>query len=193
MTKKKFNIVSIASHVDDEDDEGLIYSRDCAQFEIQTADGHTLIVLANHFKSKGFGSQASSNAKRKRQATRTATIYRQLRQTHKYIAIVGDFNDTPDSDAISPLFSQTGLKDISALSGFDDGGRPGTFQNGTASNKIDYILLSPDLFAKATGGGIFRKGVWGGTHGTLFEHFPEITKEAEQASDHAAIWAELDI
>ena len=72
MTKKKFNIVSIASHVDDEDEDGLIYSRDCAQFEIETADGNTLIVLANHFKSKGFGTPAASNAKRKRQAARTA-------------------------------------------------------------------------------------------------------------------------
>ena len=193
MTRKKFEIVSIASHVDDEDDDGLIFSRDCAQFEIKTAAGNSLIVLANHFKSKGFGSQATSNAKRKRQAARTATIYRQLRQNHDFIAVIGDFNDTPDSDPISPLFHQTGLKDISELNGFDDGGRPGTFRNCTASNKIDYILLSPALFEKATAGGIYRMGVWGGTNGTLFPHFPEIEKEVEAASDHAAIWAELDI
>jgi endonuclease/exonuclease/phosphatase family metal-dependent hydrolase len=193
MTRKKFEIASICSHVDDEDDTGLIYSRDCAQYEIKTAKDNTLIVLINHFKSKGYGSQASSNAKRKRQAARTATIYRALRQKHPYIAIIGDFNDTPDSDPISPLFSQTGLKDISALAGFDDGGRPGTFKNGTASNKIDYVLLSPDLFDRASAGGIFRMGVWGGTNGTLFPHYPEIGKEAEAASDHAAIWAELDI
>jgi endonuclease/exonuclease/phosphatase family metal-dependent hydrolase len=193
MTKKKFNIVSIASHVDDEDDDGLIFSRDCAQFEIETPDGNTLIVLANHFKSKGFGTPAASNAKRKRQAARVATIYRQLRQQHDFIAVIGDFNDTPDSDPISPLFSQTGLKDISELPGFDDGGRPGTFKNSTASNKLDYILLSPALFAKATAGGIFRLGVWGGTNGTLFPHFPEITREVEAASDHAAIFAVLDI
>jgi endonuclease/exonuclease/phosphatase family metal-dependent hydrolase len=193
MTKKKFNIVSIASHVDDEDDDGLIFSRDCAQFEIETPDGNTLIVLANHFKSKGFGTPAASNAKRKRQAARVATIYRQLRQKHDFIAVIGDFNDTPDSDPISPLFSQTGLKDISELPGFDDGGRPGTFKNSTASNKLDYILLSPALFEKATAGGIFRLGVWGGTNGTLFPHFPEITREVEAASDHAAIFAVLDI
>lgn len=193
MTKSKFDIVSIASHVDDRDAGGIIFSRDCAVFEIRTAQGNTLVVLANHYKSKGFGSQATSNAKRKRQAARTAEIYRKLRPQHKFIAILGDFNDTPDSDPLSPLFDQTGLKDISELPGFDDGGRPGTFKNGTASNKIDYILLSPDLFAKATAGGIFRKGVWGGKNGDLFEHFPEITREVEAASDHAAIWAELDI
>jgi hypothetical protein len=41
--------------------------------------------------------------------------------------------------------------------------------------------------------GIFCKGVRGGQNATLFPHFPEITKEAEAASDHAAIWAEISI
>jgi hypothetical protein len=36
-------------------------------------------------------------------------------------------------------------------------------------------------------------GVWGGKNGTLFPHYPEITEAVEAASDHAAIWAEIDI
>ena len=71
-------------------------------------------------------------------------------------------------------------------------GRPGTFGNGTKSQKIDYVLLSPALFSRVTGGAIFRKGVWGGKHGTLFPHFPTITKPVEAASDHAAIYADID-
>src|SRR2546430_11423983 len=54
----------------------------------------------------------------------------------------------------------------------------------------DLVLLSPALFQKATGGEIFRMGVWGGKNGTLFPHFPEITKAAEAASDHAAVRSE---
>jgi hypothetical protein len=46
---------------------------------------------------------------------------------------------------------------------------------------------------KATGGEIFRMGVWGGKNGTLFPHFPEITKAVEAASDHAAIDAEINL
>ena len=42
-----------------------------------------------------------------------------------------------------------------------------------------------------TDGGIFRKGVWGGKNGTLWEHYPDMTKAAEAASDHAAIWADI--
>jgi 2'-hydroxyisoflavone reductase len=41
----------------------------------------------------------------------------------------------------------------------------------------------------SNGGAIFRKGVWGGKHGTLFPHYPTITRPTEAASDHAAIYA----
>jgi endonuclease/exonuclease/phosphatase family metal-dependent hydrolase len=193
LTKKDFEIVSICSHVDDRDNQGLIFSRDCAQYEIKTKNGNTLVVLVNHLKSKGYGVASESDAKRKRQAARVADIYKAVVANHPHVAVIGDMNDTPDSDPLKPLVEGTGLKEISTLSGFDNQGRPGTYKNGTASNKIDFILLSPALFAKATAGGINRKGVWGGTNGTLFPHYPEITKENEAASDHAAIWADLNI
>jgi endonuclease/exonuclease/phosphatase family metal-dependent hydrolase len=128
------------------------------------------------------------------QARRVKEIYEALLNSGiSNIAVVGDLNDTPDSSPLAPLLQQTDLKDASTHQNFDDGGRPGTFGNGTASNKIDYILLSPALFAAATGGGIFRMGVWGGKNGDLFPHFPEITKPVEAASDHAAIFADLNI
>ena len=88
------------------------------------------------------------------------------------IAVLGDFNDTPDSDPLAPLLGQgSELKDVSAHPAFQGDGRPGTFGNGTKSEKFDYILLSPELFAKVTQAGVFRKGVWGGKNGTLFEHY----------------------
>jgi hypothetical protein len=59
--------------------------------------------------------------------------------------------------------------------------------------RIDYILMSPDLFARVQAGGIFRKGVWGGTNGTLWDHYSEMKKLSDAASNHAAIWAEIDI
>jgi exonuclease III len=55
------------------------------------------------------------------------------------------------------------------------------------SNKIDYLLLSPALFDRVKGGGIFRKGVWGGTN------YEEMTKAVHAASDHAAIWADIEL
>jgi endonuclease/exonuclease/phosphatase family metal-dependent hydrolase len=186
-----YDIVSMASHVDDEDDLGKIFSRDCACYEIRTPQGERLHVLVNHFKSKGFGSFKESTEKRRRQAARVKAIYEDLRTANERVVVLGDLNDTPDSDALAPLIADTDLEDISKHPAFENDGRPGTYGNGTAAGKIDYVLLSPALFDAVQRGGILRKGVWGGTNGTLFPHYPEITKAAEAASDHAAIWADL--
>jgi hypothetical protein len=59
--------------------------------------------------------------------------------------------------------------------------RPGTFGSGTKANKIDYLLLSPSLFKRATGAVIFHKLVWGETHGMLFPRFDTITKPSHAA------------
>jgi hypothetical protein len=49
------------------------------------------------------------------------------------------------------------------------------------------------LFARTTGAGIFRNGVWGGAKGTLFPHFDTITKQSEAASDHAAVFVDISL
>jgi endonuclease/exonuclease/phosphatase family metal-dependent hydrolase len=194
LTKAKYQITRIRSHVDDADSKGTIFSRDCPEYTVTTPNGKHVVVLVNHFKSKGHGSQKSSNEKRERQARRVAKIYKNLTsQGEEDIAVVGDFNDFPTSKPLVPLLKTTDLKDISEHPNFTADGRPGTFQNGTARQKIDYLLLSPALFAKVKGGGIFRKGVWGGKNGTLFPHYATITSPIEAASDHAAIYADINL
>jgi endonuclease/exonuclease/phosphatase family metal-dependent hydrolase len=194
MTRNGWEITRILSHVDDSDGQGLIFSRDCAEYTVEKA-GARFVVLANHFKSKGYGNQASNNAKRLRQATRVAAIYKQLRADgEENVAVLGDFNDTPGSAPLQPLLAASDLKDVSAHPSFSaDPKRPGTFGNCTAKEKFDYILLSPNLFAKVTGGAVLRSGVWGGTNGTLWPHYPEINRQVDQASDHAAIYADLNL
>jgi endonuclease/exonuclease/phosphatase family metal-dependent hydrolase len=194
LTKAGFDIVNIKPHVDDTDDKGVIFSRDCPEFTITTPSGETIVLLVNHLKSKGFGGQASSNAKRKRQATRTAEIYARLvSEGHTRVAVVGDFNDTPDSASLAPLLANTDLRDVTTHPKFVSDGRPGTFGNGTKGSKIDYILLSPALFARVTNARIFRKGVWGGKNGTLWTIYPTMKAKVHQASDHAAIYADIKL
>ena len=72
-------------------------------------------------------------------------------------------------------------------------GRPGTFSNGSASQKLDYILMSPELANKVQQGGIERQGVWSEVNGTLIPHFHEIKTAKDTASDHAALWIDLDL
>lgn len=195
MTKAPYEIIGITSHVDDADDKGIIFSRDCAEYEIKTKKGHTLLVLVNHFKSKGYGDIAASNAKRLRQANRVRTIYDQrLADGFDYIAIVGDFNAAPIDFAMDPLLRKgSTLTGIMVHPKFSGDGRPGTHGNGTASAKLDYILMSPKLSEKVIKGGIERCGVWGGKNGTLFPHLKTMHSEKDAASDHAALWVELAI
>ena len=72
-------------------------------------------------------------------------------------------------------------------------GREGTHGNGTKGGKLDYIIMSPQLASRVLLGGIERRGVWGGKHGTLFPHFPEIKEPKDVASDHAALWVDFDL
>ena len=153
------------------------------------------MLLVNHLKSKGYGSQADNDAKRLRQAVRVRQIVdAHLAAGQKFVAVVGDFNDTPQRPPLQPLLAAgSPLKDIADFAGLDHGGRPGTHDNCTAGSKIDYILLSPDLFSKVTAAKYERRGMWGGTHGTLWPHFPEVERELHAASDHAALSVDVAI
>src|SRR3990167_3772204 len=85
----------------------------------------------------------------------------------------------------TPLIRESSsLIDIMVHPKFLGDDRPGTHGNGTASAKLDYILMSPKLSEKVTAGGIDRRGVWGGTHCTLFfPHLPSIEAAKDAASD----------
>ncbi|MBI1919733.1 MAG: endonuclease/exonuclease/phosphatase family protein [Geobacter sp.] len=195
MSKEEYRIVRMLSHVDDKDDEGTIFSRDCAEYEIKTSQGNTLLLLVNHFKSKGYGKPAESAAKRLRQAKRVRAIYdERVADGFDHVVVIGDLNEVPDASPMDPLIREgSTLTDIMAHSKFEGDGRPGTHGNGTKSSKLDYILMSPKLSKKVKKGGIERRGVWGGENGTLFPHLPTIKKNVDAASDHAALWVDLDI
>jgi endonuclease/exonuclease/phosphatase family metal-dependent hydrolase len=203
LSTEEYPIDSIRSHVDDGPVGKPVFSRDCPEYWFRFPRGsaledQSLVVLVNHLKSKFGGNDPGSQAKRKAQANRVKEIYEGLRNGGvAHVAVLGDFNDTPDSDALSPLLHDTDLRDFVHVEPFDDGApaddRPGTFGNGTKSNKIDYLLMSPTLFARATSARIVRLGVWGGVHGTLFPHLPTIENATQAASDHAAVVVDIDI
>lgn len=194
MTRADYPIERMRSHVDDCDAAGAsIFSRDCPEYEVRLADGRSLWILPNHFKSKGYGTDKENNARRRLQAGRVVEIYLALRKAgEEYVAIVGDLNDTPDSKPLAPLH-QEDLRDISTHKSFDNGGYPGTYGGSTASNKIDYILLSPALFDKVSRGGIFRKGMWPGVRRKKWDVFAELSDPSQAASDHGLIWADLEL
>jgi hypothetical protein len=121
-------------------------------------------------------------------------IYESLRAGGiEYIAIVGDLNDTPNSVPLQRLIAHTDLKDVFTHSSFDDGGYPGTYGLCSASNKIDFMLLSPGLFGRVSVGGVLRQAMWPGKRPRRWDTFPELVREQDAGSDHAAIWVDLNI
>ncbi len=202
-TRREFPIGPMRSHVDDRKaDGGRIFSRDCPEYEVTAPSGARLVLLVNHFKSKFGGNDPTSRAKRKAQANAVAGYYKRLiEEAVENVVVLGDLNDTPDSDELAPLLSETDLRDVSAHANFkdfefkaDNGHRGiGTHGLGNDDDKIDYLLLSPALFAKVAKGGIFRKGAWPGSRPPRWEVYPELNEKHHAASDHHAIWADIDI
>lgn len=186
-------------------DDKPVFSRDCPEYVVATPSGEHIVVLPNHFKSKfspGKDGQRQANARRRLQAEAVAEIYHRLRRDgYDNVAILGDLNDTPASKPLSPLLTGTDLKDVSEHEAFTEfeyrartGGRGiGTYGNGRDDEKIDYILLSPALFRRVAKGGIFRKGAWPGVRPQRWEVYPELAKPVHAASDHHAIWVDLDL
>jgi len=195
LATERHEIGWMKSHVDDRTSIGeRIFSRDCPEYAIWTPSGAMVWVLVNHFKSKGYGNQDSSDRKRWLQAETVRRIVERLgREGAELIAVMGDLNDTPDSETLAPLLRESGLKDIASHPAFQGDDRPGTYQRGSAREKIDYVLLSPALYGRVTGGGIWRKGVWGLNKTPSWEVYPEMTSAYHAASDHALIWADVDV
>ncbi|MDP9807371.1 hypothetical protein J2W42_000202 [Rhizobium tibeticum] len=73
---------------------------------------------------------------------------------------------------------------------FDDGDFPGTFGLGNAGNRIDDLFLSLKLFQKTSVAVPSAREPGPGAVRKRWDTYPHL-KHA--ASDHAAIWVDLDI
>ncbi len=203
MTGDGYDIASIRSHVDDPDPErpgARLFSRDCPVYEVRTPSGATVWVLVNHLKSQSWTS-GDPDPLRRRQAARVMEIYGELLGAGaEYVAVVGDLNKPPPPRfaSLEPLLGdESTLVDSATLPGYRPGPRPGTFQSCGERNRLDYILLSPALAERVTGGGVVRDGLWGGARNKnpprLWDVYPQIKRVEHSASDHALIYVDLDV
>jgi endonuclease/exonuclease/phosphatase family metal-dependent hydrolase len=200
-------VASIRSHVDVPDPATPgrpLFSRDCPVYQLRLAGSRDLWVVLNHLKSQSFTS-GNPDPLRSRQSAEVRRIYDRLRDGGaELVAVMGDFNKGPTNDqppqhpTLEPLLGPgSPLIDVTTLPAFDLGPRPGTFQSCSLRNRIDYLLLSQELADTVTAGGIFRKGLWGTPTNknppSAWTVFPAITKSVQAASDHAAVWIDLDL
>ncbi len=197
MTREGFKIESICSHVDTVDDVGSVFSRDCPQYEVSTPNGTVVHILVNHFKSQSGG----GGSRRQRQAKKVREIADGLIQQGKHVVVMGDLNEGPTAGGTQALNlaslynNNSSLVDCYSLAGFDVGNRPGSFDSCGLSNRLDYIFISQSLEPLFTGGGLFRKGLWGDrvTRPTNWVTYPEMAASVEQASDHSLAFVDLNI
>ena len=186
----RFPINSIKTHIDDtyKSTNGQtykIFSRDCAEYKIDIGDGKFVHYLCNHLKSKGYGSPAANDAKRKRQANRIIEILKSYDLTTDLVVVAGDFNDTPNSQPLKNLMAVPNLTDVLNSDVFS--GDKGTYHTG--NQQIDYLLVSKPIFDNLKKVGIERRGIFRANNPS----FPEVTNKVTQASDHAAVFAEFEI
>lgn len=185
----RYPIQRMRSHITDRTGTARTFSRDCPEYYIELPSGRELLLLPNHFASKG----SDHTGKRRRvQSGAAATIYKSLSKPYPLAIVAGDFNDYPESGALDPLLKQTNLRDAMSLRLYR-GAFPGTYQHATAREKIDYLLLSPELRKKVEAVDVCRKGFYAPRKWESFENIDAENRDRFQASDHHCLWASVDV
>lgn len=192
----KYEMAEVWTHMFDKDKTGKIFSRDCLETTVLDKKGAPLLTLfVNHLKSK-VGKPEDTAAKRLRQATRVSEIiserYGRSAGDAPFV-IAGDFNDTPDSECLEPLIDQPWAENIVTRLPADERWTYSMSKN--KKEQIDYLLLSKSLAENnpEVKPVIERRGLRDKVTAYTGPRFPGIGPDGTEASDHCALFVELDI
>ena len=185
----RYPISGMRSHVDDRNPNGeRTFSRDSPEYVVELNEGKRIVIIPNHFKSKRGGDSPQVKARRLAQASAASAIGKSALQISPYVLVGGDLNDTPESETLQPLFLD-GFQDVQAHPSYPKD-RPGTYDTGTAGNKIDYLIMSASLQASLQATGVERRGSY---HPNTWAPFDTVEKKADEASDHHLVWADFTL
>ncbi len=194
----KYPIKNIKTHIFDREtptSRSCIFSRDCMEIELKISSHRSLYILCNHLKSKLQSASSDHNERRKKQAERIKEILNENYDLDTdWVIVAGDFNDTPDSAPLKPLLNMYKMHDVLELQYKTDMDKRWTYHY-KKHEQIDYILISEALKDKFKSAGVERGGMYEiETLTKANEKRYSIIKEyKDSASDHAGVWAELDI
>ena len=145
----------------------------------------------NHFKSK----YRDNPAKRKTQAERVLQIIKDRfgEELRGDFVVAGDLNDTPDSNPLESLLN-SGLENVVQTRVEDPMQRWTTEYRGRTS-QIDYLLLSPNLAERNLDKipYIERRGLGNYIKSYKGPRFKGVNREGTEASDHCAVYMEIEI
>lgn len=156
-----FPIVGVRSHIDEANNEGeRIFSRDCLEAEVELQEGTTLTLFINHLKSKFVRRQPDdsdadfharirrSHERRLAQAEKVAEYVDQRfagQHEQALYAVLGDFNDTPQSPWAAPLINSPHLTDVLSTHRAANDRWTYYWRNRGRVSQIDYVLASRAL------------------------------------------------
>jgi endonuclease/exonuclease/phosphatase family metal-dependent hydrolase len=202
LSKLPIGAVTSWQHERHQDDPGQrVFARDLLEIEIlnQARTKRLFTLYNNHLTSQfvdpldqdPIGAAAAKARRRKLQSDKIADVVEARTRPDSRYVIVGDFNDTPDSDPLKPLVGSAlglvdGLSDPTETRPakadvpppasaawthrFKESGQPARYE------LFDQIWLSPSLAARQTGAFIERR-----------------TKHSGDGSDHDPAWVVLDV
>lgn len=202
LTRNGYKIKSVRNHIYDLNPEGKpLFNKDLLEYEILTANGNTIWILATHLQEQREDKRNSDNIRLK-QTEKIADVYKRLvSEGEKHIVVVGTLNTVSYCNSLAPLLRHTNLKDITKHSSFNvdfDKGKDagyfslGAYRMGVNIKQKDYLLLSPELFEKTKSSGLNRKGIWPEKR-PMWSIYPGINQRSYAASEHPAVWTEIEI
>ena len=151
----RFPIRGIRSQIDELGSDGKrIFSRDCLEAQVELPGGEAITVLVNHLKSKFVEDSdnqddvRASHERRMAQAEWIASyVHRRFEGQHTtaLYAVVGDFNDTPESPWLAALVGSPHLTDVLSAHRPLDNRWTYYYRARNRVSQIDYVLASRAL------------------------------------------------
>jgi len=204
----KYPIISAKSHRNDhtavlKSSWPWLFSRDCLEVVVDV-DGKSLTLYVNHFKSmldtKAKNSEearANTKPKRLEQAKKVVEIVDSQWKDKNYngnFAVLGDLNDYPgEGTSLDILLKHPGLVNVVERLPADEQWTH-FYAKAKEYKQLDYIFLSKSLAEKNPGKPeIMRKGLAKKAVKYTGPRFDEVGDVKPVASDHAAIYMDIDL
>jgi endonuclease/exonuclease/phosphatase family metal-dependent hydrolase len=190
----KYPIENVKTHQFDKDSNGnLIFSRDCLEADIKVGDdGKALTLFVNHFKSQ----YRDNPEKRRKQAERVAEIIQERfgNDLNGDFVVLGDFNQSPESETLQPLLNIERLENI-VQTRIDDSAEKWTEEFEGKPSQLDYLLLSPSISEKSQNEKPYleRRGLAKYVKSYKGPRFPGVGPAGTEASDHCAVFMNLEV
>ena len=202
LLKNGYRLHSVKSHSFYYDSvKKPLLTQEFFEYRIETPSKETFYVLSIHLKIEDENKE-TADAIRKEQVGQIAMHYHELLSRGKSkVIIAGTLNTVSYCDSLSPLLRKTDLKDVAKHQSFNvdiDKGRDasyfrmGAYRIGVNIKQKDYLLFSPELFNVIKQTGLNRKAVWPSKK-PIWSIYSSMNNKNQEASEHPAIWAEIDV